>query len=316
MLLANQQVAARIAKEFPITALLRNHTNPMLRKLDTFVKFCAKNLGVPIDSSNAKSLGQSLDSLGKTQSPQVFAALRILATRSMQLAKYFCTGNMKREEWRHYALNVETYTHFTSPIRRYPDVVVHRQLQAALTNELELNNQKIVFEHEQLFTQQELTKISTNANDKKLLSRKAQEDSMKLYLCVFLKNNPVVEDAVVLSIGEKYLSVILTSLGFEKRIFIEDLVLNGFKVEDSKIFLFWPTIPGEITKDNVEQVIKNLSLVRVKVSTKLVRGRPELHLMLLHPKEAQGVLELAAAEPPKVSSSEIPTAEYFAEDMD
>ncbi len=49
----------------------------------------------------------------------------------------------------------------------------------------------------------ELTKIATHSNDKKLLSRKAQEDSMKLYLCVFLKDNPIVEDAVVLNVGDK-----------------------------------------------------------------------------------------------------------------
>jgi exoribonuclease R len=135
MLLANQQVAARIAREFPEKSLLRNHTNPLLRKLDVFVKFCAKNLGIPVDATNAKSLGQSLEALGKTQSAQVFSALRILATRSMQLAKYFCTGNLPHEEWKHYALNVDTYTHFTSPIRRYPDIIVHRQLQAALTSQ-------------------------------------------------------------------------------------------------------------------------------------------------------------------------------------
>ena len=48
------------------------------------------------------------------------------------MAIYFCTGEMPEQHWRHYALNVERYTHFTSPIRRYPDVLVHRQLAAAL----------------------------------------------------------------------------------------------------------------------------------------------------------------------------------------
>jgi protein SSD1 len=50
----------------------------------------------------------------------------------MQRAKYFCAGAFDAEKHLHYALNEPVYTHFTSPIRRYADVMVHRMLQAAL----------------------------------------------------------------------------------------------------------------------------------------------------------------------------------------
>lgn len=51
------------------------------------------------------------------------------------MAQYFCSGEKKNEvEYKHYALNVPLYTHFTSPIRRYADIIVHRLLAAALSN--------------------------------------------------------------------------------------------------------------------------------------------------------------------------------------
>lgn len=51
----------------------------------------------------------------------------------LQMALYFCSGSLQDQaQFRHYALNVPLYTHFTSPIRRFPDVLVHRLLAAAL----------------------------------------------------------------------------------------------------------------------------------------------------------------------------------------
>ncbi len=50
----------------------------------------------------------------------------------MMAAEYFCSGEQAQEEWHHYGLAAPIYTHFTSPIRRYADVCVHRLLGAAI----------------------------------------------------------------------------------------------------------------------------------------------------------------------------------------
>lgn len=47
-------------------------------------------------------------------------------------AQYFCSGEYPQEDWHHYGLAAPVYTHFTSPIRRYADVCVHRLLGAAI----------------------------------------------------------------------------------------------------------------------------------------------------------------------------------------
>ena len=60
------------------------------------------------------------------------AAVTSLCSKPMELARYFCTGLYEPHDYHHYALNVPLYTHFTSPIRRYPDILVHRLLDIAV----------------------------------------------------------------------------------------------------------------------------------------------------------------------------------------
>lgn len=116
MLLANITVASFIHNANPEYSLLRKHPLPSAIELDI------------VDATSSKTLN---DSLKKLDQEQAVIVKRII-TRSMQQALYFCSG--ESSDFYHYGLATDIYTHFTSPIRRYPDIVVHRTLSYILEN--------------------------------------------------------------------------------------------------------------------------------------------------------------------------------------
>ncbi|KAJ6709400.1 DIS3-LIKE EXONUCLEASE 2 [Salix koriyanagi] len=137
MLLANSTAAEIITRAFPDSALLRRHPEPNMRKLREFEAFCCKH-GLELDTSSG-NFQQSLERIKEKlrDDSELFNILINYASRPMQLATYFCSGALKdnMNDWSHYALALPLYTHFTSPLRRYPDIVVHRTLAAAIEAE-------------------------------------------------------------------------------------------------------------------------------------------------------------------------------------
>lgn len=133
MLLANETVAkfgSKIQhnkKTYPF--VYRIHDKPDPAKLETFSAVAAR-FGYKItfdDPRNASAIFNTL--LKKIEGKPEQNALETLAIRSMAKAEY-TTGNIG-----HYGLAMEYYTHFTSPIRRYPDVLVHRLLEQILSKQ-------------------------------------------------------------------------------------------------------------------------------------------------------------------------------------
>ena len=126
MLLANMAVATKIYKAYPELSFLRNHQRPDEKLLKDFVKFCEYN-NFDVDCSSSAALQRTLKDI--TEGNEVVSkVVSHFLLRSMKNATYFCSGMLASEaDFHHYALNVPLYTHFTSPIRRYPDVIVHRK---------------------------------------------------------------------------------------------------------------------------------------------------------------------------------------------
>lgn len=105
----------------------------------------------------------------------------------MQLAQYFSTGELDSSEWRHYALAMNHYTHFTSPIRRYPDIVVHRLLQAAIWGVEHGGLPEVAGERLidwPLWESHEVARHATHCNETKWNAKAAQEASTALFLRV------------------------------------------------------------------------------------------------------------------------------------
>lgn len=131
MLLANRRVAELIGKKKgiikPKTFVYRVHDVPNPEKLARFSEFIAK-LGYSLKTGSRKSMAHSFNSLftqiaGKGEESMI----ETIAIRTMAKAEY-STQNIG-----HYGLDFKHYTHFTSPIRRYPDLMVHRLLERYLS---------------------------------------------------------------------------------------------------------------------------------------------------------------------------------------
>ena len=75
-----------------------------------------------------------MKSLDAVENPTARKLLQIVAYKTMYRAKYFCEGMLDIAKYSHYALNMPLYTHFTSPIRRYADIIVHRQLESIISS--------------------------------------------------------------------------------------------------------------------------------------------------------------------------------------
>ncbi len=132
MLLANRMVATFIAqpdkKEAKTPFVYRCHDKPDPERIATFNLFVQK-FGYEIDLLNPSTISKNINALlNDIRYENEFSLIQTMAIRSMAKASYDTTNIG------HYGLSFEHYTHFTSPIRRYADLVVHRVMQEELTD--------------------------------------------------------------------------------------------------------------------------------------------------------------------------------------
>jgi len=282
MLMANIAVAHNIYRTFGESGVcfLRNHPPPDEKLFKDFNKFCAIN-NFEIDISTSLTLQRSLDRI-VGENPMISKVVALFLLKSMNQALYFVNGMQDTfSSYKHYALNVPLYTHFTSPIRRYPDIIVHRLLAASL-------------QYRDIIPDSVLTlqKLASKCNERKTNSRLISEASQKLFLQLYIKQIGHMEDtAVVVNVYDHSFDVMLLKSGLNARVYMNNLPVRFDYVlenERSQLVLHWLSNPNEKTGSekgsnrSLRQTIIACTILEVLVSINK-DDRSKLSVMLQHP---------------------------------
>ena len=214
MLLANISVATKIYSSFPQTALLRRHAPPPKTNFEELSNQLTAKRGLELKTESSKALADSLDTCVDPKVPFFNTLVRILATRCMMSAEYFCSGTQSYSDFRHYGLASEIYTHFTSPIRRYADLVAHRQLAAAIGYE-QLDPS--------LHSKHKLEGVCQNINVRHRNAQMAGRASIEYYVGQALKGRVVDEEGFVMKVFSNGFVVFVPRFGIEGLIRLRDL---------------------------------------------------------------------------------------------
>jgi protein SSD1 len=191
-------------------------------------------LGYDIDSSSSGALQNSLF---RVDDADMRKGMETLLLKSMHRAKYFIAGKTGQHLWPHYALNLPLYTHFTSPTRRYADILVHRQLDFVLSEGKTEYTEDI----------EALAKTVESCNTKKDSAQNAQEQSIHIEACRNMDrkrqevNGDLISEGIVLCVYESAFDVLIPEWGFEKRVHCDQLPLKKaeFRKEKRVLELYW-----------------------------------------------------------------------------
>ncbi|KAG5262197.1 hypothetical protein AALO_G00293290 [Alosa alosa] len=211
MLLANISVAQKIYDEFSECALLRKHPCPPPSNYDILHK-ATKTKNLVIHTDSAKELADSLNEAEIDGFPYFNTLLRILATRCMMQAVYFCSG--LDSDFRHYGLATPIYTHFTSPIRRYSDIIVHRLLAVAIG--ADSTYPALMDKHKQ-------AALCNNLNYRHKMAQYAQRASVAFHTQLFFKNRGILnEEGFILFVRKNAIIILIPKFGLEGTVFFEN----------------------------------------------------------------------------------------------
>jgi ribonuclease R len=222
MLLANEYVAemlTEVAKKAGLTnsVIYRTHDLPDADRIENLAQFL-KVMGYELPNNAGKVKGTDINALLKSAEGKPEEYLIKTATlRSMAKAVYTTRNDG------HFGLGFEFYTHFTSPIRRYPDLLIHRLLKHATNGE--------PFTPAQVA---ELPSLATHSSEREVSATEAERDSIKLKIVEFMSEKVGEEfDAVISGVSDRGLFVELKETRAEGMVNVR-MLGDDFFVYDEK----------------------------------------------------------------------------------
>jgi ribonuclease R/exosome complex exonuclease DIS3/RRP44 len=255
MLLANRKVAEFIGKQKK-TFIYRIHDEPNEDKLFNLQTVIAK-FGYKINLTNKKDISNSLNTLlSEVQGKKEQNLVDTLTIRTMSKAKY-STDNIG-----HYGLAFDYYSHFTSPIRRYPDVMAHRLLQFYLDGGKSASEE--VFEEK-----------CEHSSQMEYLAAQAERDSIKYMQVKYMQDHKDEEFLGVISgVTEWGIYVEIIENKCEGMVRIRE-IKEDYYVFDEKQY----ALVGEVSKsiiqlgDEVYVKVKNADLVKKQLDFHFIRRK-------------------------------------------
>ncbi|KAI8980354.1 hypothetical protein BDB01DRAFT_797508 [Pilobolus umbonatus] len=299
MIMANSSVGKRIYEGFRDAAILRHHPPPTVHQFDRLIK-AAESKGFFVDYSSNKTLAKSLAEITKgcKNDPEIARLLKTMATIAMNEAGYISSGHYSVPDYYHYGLALEFYTHFTSPIRRYADIIAHRQLLLCVEDPVAKRDQ--VKNKAILYRDNTVSDICDHLNMKSRESKFAQRDSTELFQSLYVlqhiqDGDTLIEKGIISEIRSNGFYVFIPKLGIKGPVYLKDRdgvpivplsLISGKAEQDDEVI---PNCSVEtnlplniqVTSANLSYPIQFSLFDHVRVSLKLRKSHAHQHMVYM-----------------------------------